>query len=243
MDSKNSQRTLATTSTTPIRQLLGAATRKRHILPHPPQPRHTNHGAPRTRKRHQQEHWPQRPTGCTTTAPSSLVLPTAVLSEVPSLAWLTIPFHRAPQGASVAPLGAGSPERGRTYACYRDPRLGPRVPDPPQALVAPQNASGAPMVAHWVLGSLGTGTQRLCAAGAPGLALWVPHPLRTLTISSNSSGALLPHWESNLLADPPVASLGLLDGHCSCCAKWRCRGTLGRARGAMGGVGGGGGRP
>ena len=33
-----------------------------HILPHPAQPQHTNHWAPRTRKRHQQEHRPQRPT-------------------------------------------------------------------------------------------------------------------------------------------------------------------------------------
>ena len=30
--------------------------------PHPAQPQHTNHWAPRTRKRHQQEHQPQRPT-------------------------------------------------------------------------------------------------------------------------------------------------------------------------------------
>ena len=37
-------------------------TRKRHIPPHPAQPRHTNDGAPRTRKQHQQEHRPQRPT-------------------------------------------------------------------------------------------------------------------------------------------------------------------------------------
>ena len=37
-------------------------TRKRHIPPHPAQPRHTNHWAPRTRKRHQREHRPQRPT-------------------------------------------------------------------------------------------------------------------------------------------------------------------------------------
>ena len=35
---------------------------KRHIPPHPAQPRHTNDWAPRTRKRHQQEHRPQRPT-------------------------------------------------------------------------------------------------------------------------------------------------------------------------------------
>ena len=53
-----------------------------------------------------------------------------------------------------------------------------------------------------------------------------------------SSGALLAYWESDLPADPPVGSLGLLDGHCSCCATWRCRGTLGRAGGTMGGVGG-----
>ena len=94
------------------------------------------------------------------------------------------------------------------------------------------------MVAHWVLGPLGTGRHRLCAAGAPGLALWVPHPLCALKLSRNSSGVLLAHWESDLPADPPVGSLGLLDGHCSCCAKWRCRGTLGRAGGTMGGVGG-----
>ena len=60
MDSKNSQTTPATTSTAPIRQLLGAADAQ--ILPHPPQPQHTNDGAPRTRKQHQQEHRPQRPT-------------------------------------------------------------------------------------------------------------------------------------------------------------------------------------
>ena len=46
----------------PIRQLLGAADAQTHIPPHPAQPRHTNDGAPRTRKRHQQEHRPQRPT-------------------------------------------------------------------------------------------------------------------------------------------------------------------------------------
>ena len=37
-------------------------TRKRHIPPHPAQPRRTNDWAPRTRKRHQREHRPQRPT-------------------------------------------------------------------------------------------------------------------------------------------------------------------------------------
>ena len=37
-------------------------TPKRHIIPHPAQPRHTNYWAPRMRKRHQQEHRPQRPT-------------------------------------------------------------------------------------------------------------------------------------------------------------------------------------
>ena len=37
-------------------------TRKRHILPHPAQPQHTNDWAPRVRKRYQQEHRPQRPT-------------------------------------------------------------------------------------------------------------------------------------------------------------------------------------
>ena len=44
-------------------QLLGAAdAQTAHPPPHPAQPRHTNDGAPRTRKRHQQEHRPQRPT-------------------------------------------------------------------------------------------------------------------------------------------------------------------------------------
>ena len=36
--------------------------RKRHIPPHSAQSQHTNRWAPRTRKRHQQEHRPQRPT-------------------------------------------------------------------------------------------------------------------------------------------------------------------------------------
>ena len=70
------------------------------------------------------------------------------------------------------------------------------------------------------------------------VAHWVQVPLRTLTILRNSSGALLAHWESDLPADRPVESIGLLDGQCSCCAKWQCRGKLGRAGGTMGGVGG-----
>ena len=37
--------------------------------------------------------------------PSSLVLPTLVLSEVPSLTWPTIPFHRAPQEPQRWPTG------------------------------------------------------------------------------------------------------------------------------------------
>ena len=37
-------------------------TRKRRIPPHSAQPRYTNDWAPRTRKRHRQEHRPQRPT-------------------------------------------------------------------------------------------------------------------------------------------------------------------------------------
>ena len=36
--------------------------RKRQTMPHPAQSQHTNYWAPRTRKRHQQEHRPQRPT-------------------------------------------------------------------------------------------------------------------------------------------------------------------------------------
>ena len=66
----------------------------------------------------------------------------------------------------------------------------------------------------------------------------MPHPLCTLTLSRNSLGALLAHWESALPADTLVGSLGLLSSHCSCCAKWRCMGTLGRAGGTMGRVGG-----
>ena len=52
------------------------------------------------------------------------------------------------------------------------------------------------MVAHWVQVPLSVDGQKRCAAGAPGLALWVPYPLRALTILRNSSGALLAHWES-----------------------------------------------
>ena len=59
VDSKGSQTTPAATSTSSIRQLLGANGTSRQ---HPAQPRHTNRWAPRTRKRHQQEHRPQRPT-------------------------------------------------------------------------------------------------------------------------------------------------------------------------------------
>ena len=60
VDSKNSQTTPATTNTSSIRQLLGAA--MRHTMPHPAQPQHTYYGAPQTRQRHQPEHRPQRPT-------------------------------------------------------------------------------------------------------------------------------------------------------------------------------------
>ena len=62
VDSKNSQTTPATTSTSSIRQLLGAAdTQTAHHATFSTVP-HANYWAPRTRKRHQQEHWPQRPT-------------------------------------------------------------------------------------------------------------------------------------------------------------------------------------
>ena len=44
------------------------------------------------------------------------------------------------------PLGADEQRRCAAGA----PGLAPRVPDPLRALVAPQNASGAPVVAHWV---------------------------------------------------------------------------------------------
>ena len=62
VDSKNSQTTPATTSTSSIRQLLGAtdAQTAHHATFSTPQ--HTNYWAPRTQKRHQQEHRPQRPT-------------------------------------------------------------------------------------------------------------------------------------------------------------------------------------
>ena len=58
----NSQTTPATTSTSSIRQLLGAADTQTAHHATLAQPQHTNHWAPRTRKRHQQEHRPQRPT-------------------------------------------------------------------------------------------------------------------------------------------------------------------------------------
>ena len=50
---------------------------------------------------------------CTVTAPSSLVLPTPVLLEVPSLAWPTIPFHSPP---SPPPTSCG----GACPASYGD---------------------------------------------------------------------------------------------------------------------------
>ena len=74
--------------------------------------------------------------------------------------------------------------------------------------------------------------------GPRGLALWVPHPLGARTILRNSSGARLAHWESDVPADPPVGSIGLLGDQWSCRAQRRCRGTLGRAGGTPGGVGG-----
>ena len=40
----------------------GGAGKQTRTLPHSAQPQHTHHWAPRTRKRHQQEHRPQRPT-------------------------------------------------------------------------------------------------------------------------------------------------------------------------------------
>ena len=60
MDSKNSQTTPATTSTSSIRQLLGAADAQTvHHATFSTAP-HTNYWAPRTRKQHQQEHRPQQ---------------------------------------------------------------------------------------------------------------------------------------------------------------------------------------
>ena len=72
------------------------------------------------------------------------------------------------------PLGADEQRRCAAGA----PGLAPRVPDPLRALVAPQNASGAPVVAHWVQVPLSVDEHRRRAAGAPGLAPWVPDPLR-----------------------------------------------------------------
>ena len=60
VDSKNSQTTPATTSTSSIRQLLGAADAQ--TARHATFSTATNYWAPRTPKRHQQEHRPQRPT-------------------------------------------------------------------------------------------------------------------------------------------------------------------------------------
>ena len=58
----------------------------------------------------------------------------------------------------------------------------------------PQCASGAPVVAHWV------GDQRYRAAGAPGLPLWVPDPLRALAVPQDTSGApVVVHWVPNPL--------------------------------------------
>ena len=60
------------------------------------------------------------------------------------------------------------------------PGLAPRVPDPLRALVAPQNASGASVVAHWVLGPLVLlcvhasfcWQWRLCVVGLPVWWVW-----------------------------------------------------------------------
>ena len=62
VDSKNSQTTPATTSTSSIRQLLGAADAQTAHHATFSTAQHTNYWSPRTRKRHQQEHRPQRPT-------------------------------------------------------------------------------------------------------------------------------------------------------------------------------------
>ena len=61
------------------------------------------------------------------------------------------------------------------------------------------------MVAHWVLDPLGAGAKRYCAAGAPGLALWVPDSLRALADPQNASGAPVvpppPHNEAGDYGD------------------------------------------
>ena len=117
---------------------------------------------------------------CTVAVPSSLVLPTPVLSEVPSLSWPTTPFHRAPQGPQRWPTGC------------------------------------------WIPWAQANNDVALQGPQPPGLALWVPDPLRALIVPQDTSGALLAHWISGLpsVADPPVGSLSLLDGSCSCCVKW-----------------------
>ena len=61
VDSKSSQTTPATTSTTSIRQLLGAADAQTAHHATSCTALHTNHWAPRTQKRHRQEHRPQQP--------------------------------------------------------------------------------------------------------------------------------------------------------------------------------------
>ena len=60
------RRLLSVAGTLPPGQAVGAESGggggERHTMPHSAQPQHTNYWAPRTRKRHQQEHRPQRPT-------------------------------------------------------------------------------------------------------------------------------------------------------------------------------------
>ena len=60
--SENSQTTPTTTSTNPNTPTTVRCCRIKRHPPQPAQPQRTNHWAPRTRKRHQQQHRPQWPT-------------------------------------------------------------------------------------------------------------------------------------------------------------------------------------
>ena len=135
-------------------------------------------------------------------------------------------------GPSSDPLGAGSRGRKRTTAlCRRAQGWLPRCLIPCAHWWLHAKHQGP----QWWPTALSVDGQRHCAAGAQGRPSECPIPC---THSPFQVGALLAHWESDLPAEPPVGSIGLLDGRCSCCAQWQCRGTLGRAGGTTGGVGG-----
>ena len=108
----------------------GLPPRKRHTTPHSAQSQHANYWAPRTRKRHQQEHRPQRPTERSDPTQHAK----GRTGDRPGPRKGTATRRNVTQGAPPSPTALTLPQRHShtpTPAPTAFPTAGNRLPQPP----------------------------------------------------------------------------------------------------------------